>query len=50
MTRAASQAGDAKSCRTSGLNSSIKTCMNDHTVYAIVCATLRVHQLFRILY
>ena len=34
MTRAASQAGDAKSSRTPGVNSSVQTSMNT-TVYAI---------------
>ena len=39
MTRAASQAGDAESSRTPGLNSSIQTSMNDHGVryYLYVC-------------
>ena len=37
MTRAASQAGDAESSRTPGLNSSVQTSMNDHGVrYYIV--------------
>ena len=37
MTRAASQAEDAKSCRRSGLNSSIQTSMNDHGVRYYLC-------------
>ena len=37
MTRAASQAGDAESYRTHGLNSSVHASMNDHGVrYYIV--------------
>ena len=32
MTRAASQAGDAESSRTPGLNSSVQMSMNDHGV------------------
>ena len=37
ITIAASQAGDAESCQTPGLNSSVQTSMNDHGVrYYIV--------------
>ena len=32
MTRAASQAGDADSSRTPGINSSVQTSVNDHGV------------------
>ena len=37
MTRAASQAGDAESTRTPGLNSNIQTSMNDHGVRYYLC-------------
>ena len=37
MTRAASQAVDADSSWTPGLNSSIQTCMNDHGVCYYLC-------------
>ena len=37
MTRAASQAGDAESSRTPGLNTSIQTSMNDHVVRYHLC-------------
>ena len=37
MTRAASQAGDAESCRTPSLNSSIQTSMNDHGIRYYLC-------------
>ena len=39
MMRASSQAGDAESSRTTGLNSSIQTSIKN-TVYAIICATI----------
>ena len=32
MTRVANQDGDADSCRTPGINSSVQTSMNDHDV------------------
>ena len=37
MRRVASQAGDAESSRTPGLNSSIQTSMNDHGVHYYFC-------------
>ena len=37
MTRAASQAGDADSSRTPGLNSCVQTTMNDHGVRFYLC-------------
>ena len=37
MTRAASQAGDAYSSKTPGLNSSVQTSMNDHGVRYYLC-------------
>ena len=37
MTRAASQAEDANSSRTPGLNSSVQTSMNDHRVRFYLC-------------
>ena len=37
MTRAASQAGDAESSRTPGLNSSVQTSMNDQGVRYYLC-------------
>ena len=37
MTRADSQAGDADSFRTPGLNSSVQTSMNDHGEHYYLC-------------
>ena len=37
MTRTASQAGNADSSRTPGLNSSVLTSMNDHGVHYYLC-------------
>ena len=37
MTRAVSQAGNAYSSRTPGLNSSVQTFMNDHGVRYYLC-------------